>query len=561
MKVAFLTSFNTDLLKRECSALAEKKFPGKFEFWWHGYGQYNQSVLDSGSGLFTFNPDIVIIHLEIENLVGDAFSDPLLLNVEGRNALINSGKTALINIIEILTSRIPKCRIICENFISRGTPYLGVYDANTGAGNNAVTAGFNSFIAALTKEYAGRFFINDYLTLVSEYGKSNWFDMRMYRLAKQPFSYKYFPALAAHYLDAASLLACPRKKCIITDLDNTLWGGIVGQEGVDNIQLGNPGIGEAYVSFQKVLLNFYRQGVFLAVCSKNNYDDAIEAIEKHPDMILRKEYFSSLKINWLDKACNIKEIADELNIGTDSLVFIDDNPAECELVKQQMPEVEVINLTGDPDNYIAQLLNYKPLQAFALTAEDMKRNAMFRQDIKRREYESGFTDLDDFYRSLGMKGFVSVNSDSHISRAAQLSQKTNQFTLTTRGYSAEVLKELIEKGECRVYTLKLEDKFGDNGIIAVAIVKPDAEKMHIDSFLMSCRVIGRQAENLLMQCILEDAYEMGRRKVTAEFIKTKKNLPAEKFLPDCGFVLNNEGLYQINLPVEKLNHYIELIRD
>lgn len=561
MKTAFLTSFNTDLLKRECVKYAEQNYHAQYELWWHDYAQYTQSVVNENSPLYSFNPDVVILHLEIESLIGDKYFDPLSISKDDWNSLLDNAKSSVRNIVNLLTLRIPKCRIICENFIGRSDSFLGTLDLNIPCGNMAIIKEMNSFLELLANEYKGRIFINDYSSLVSNIGRYNWFDSRMYRLAKYPFAYNHLSTLSAHYFKTISLLTFPRKKCIVADLDNTLWGGIIGQDGLENIVLGNSGIGEAYVQFQKLLLNYYRQGIFLTICSKNTYTDAIEAIEKHPDMVLRKEYFAAMKINWLDKVHNIKDIAKELNIGTDALVFIDDNPAECELVKQQMPEIEVLNLTGDPDNYIKQLLDIIPLQTLTLTAEDLSRNVMHHQDVKRKEFETAFTNMDDYYKSLGMKGYLCINAEAQISRIAQLTQKTNQFTTTTRRYSTEEIKNFIESGDYKIYTLRLEDKFGDNGIIAVAIVKCENEKWHLEAFLMSCRVIGRQAENLLLQSIIDDASEMGVKMITAEFYKTKKNAPAEKLLPVSGFIENSSGVFELHLPANKLNHFIEIIRD
>ena len=336
MKTAFLTSYNSDFIKKEFQAY----FFGKqlsSEFWWNSYSTHEQNVFDVNSALYSFQPDIVIVHLEIETFLGDFASDILSLSASERAERVDGTKHKVNSLIKTLLNNLPKAKLIVENFTYRNTGYLGILDSNIPAGLNETLLKVNLLLHELKNELGERFILNDFASLVASFGKANAYDFRMYRLGKYPFDRTFSVKLFEHFYSALLPFFNPRKKCIVVDLDNTLWGGIVGQDGIDNLQLGSSGIGESFVQFQKLLLNFYRSGIFLAACSKNNYDDAIEVIEKHPDMILRKEFFSSLRINWFDKAANITSIAKELNIGTASIVFVDDNPAECELVKQQMP--------------------------------------------------------------------------------------------------------------------------------------------------------------------------------------------------------------------------------
>ncbi|MBA4319817.1 MAG: hypothetical protein C0412_15570, partial [Flavobacterium sp.] len=520
MKIAFLTSYNSDFIKREFhSYCSSKKF--SFDLWWNNYGAQEQNVYDKNSPLYSFQPDIVVIHFEVETLLGDIASDILSLSVSQRDDRIQELKQKISLLLGTLTNNLPNSKIVIENFLYRGQSLLGILDVNIQNGLNETLYKLNLFLTESKRKFGERIIINDFDSLVASIGKNNVYDLRMYHLGKYPFDYTFNTKLFEHFYSALLPLIQPRKKCIVVDLDNTLWGGIVGQDGIDNLQLGSAGIGESFVQFQKLLLNYYRSGVFLAVCSKNNYEDAIEVIEKHPGMILRKGFFSSIRINWLDKATNISSIAKELNIGIDSIVFIDDNPAECELVKQQMPEVDVINLTGEPDNYIKQLLAVVSLQSVSLTEEDLFRNLMHSADEKRKEAVQSFSNLDDYYKSLEMKAFIGENNTSQISRVAQLTQKTNQFNLTTRRYTNEEIKLLMSSEQHKVYTLRLVDKFGDNGIVLVAIVKTSNSQWTIDTLLMSCRVIGRQAETVLLNFILDKAKKAGAAVVSGQFVPTK----------------------------------------
>lgn len=558
MKTAFLTSYNSDFIKKEFQAY----FFGKqlsSEFWWNSYSTHEQNVFDVNSALYSFQPDIVIVHLEIETFLGDFASDILSLSASERAERVDGTKHKVNSLIKTLLNNLPKAKLIVENFTYRNTGYLGILDSNIPAGLNETLLKVNLLLHELKNELGERFILNDFASLVASFGKANAYDFRMYRLGKYPFDRTFSVKLFEHFYSALLPFFNPRKKCIVVDLDNTLWGGIVGQDGIDNLQLGSSGIGESFVQFQKLLLNFYRSGIFLAACSKNNYDDAIEVIEKHPDMILRKEFFSSLRINWFDKAANITSIAKELNIGTDSIVFVDDNPAECELVKQQMPEVEVINLVGEPDNYIQQLLSVASLQTISLTEEDFSRNIMHNADEKRKEAELSFSNLDDYYKSLEMKAYISVNNPAQVSRVAQLTQKTNQFNLTTRRYSNEEIKSFMSSSENKVYTLRLVDKFGDNGIVLVAIVKIGDIEWVIDTLLMSCRVIGRQAETALLNFILTQAEKSGVTSVVGQFIATKKNAPSANFFKEHSFTRLNETDWKIALPTKVKSHHVKVI--
>ncbi|MEJ5351526.1 MAG: HAD-IIIC family phosphatase [Melioribacteraceae bacterium] len=559
MKIAFLTSYNTDLFKKELEKYISN-YIKNCSFFFNAYGTQEKIVYDKSSSLYSFNPNIIIIHFEIEWLLGDFAYDILSLAENERYNKLKEYESKISLLIQNITDKLPNTKIIIENFIPRDKPILSILDSNINYGLEEITLQLNNFLFSQKKIYSDRIIIHDYATFISNFGRINCFDYRLYRLAKNPFAKSFYNELFNHYTNIIDALVNPRKKCIVVDLDNTLWGGIVGQDGVENIILGGTGIGEAYVQFQKVLLNFYRKGIFLGICSKNNYEDAMEVIEKHPDMILRKENFASIKINWLDKVTNIINIANDLNISTDSIVFLDDNPVECELVRQKLPEVEVVNLSGDPDNYIKQLLSIRSLNTTFLTDEDLVRNKMFLANEKRKELEQNSFSLDDYYKSLEMKAHIYVNDISHISRISQLTQKTNQFNLTTRRYTVEEVKNFIQNGEYRIYTLRLLDKFGDNGIVLVAIIKMENEMWVIDTFLMSCRVIGRQAETALLEAIIDDAQRVGVKSIIGEFIKTPKNAPAENFFSNHRFTLLSNNKWKLDLPAKKFSHYIKIIR-
>jgi len=560
MKIAFLTSFNSDMFKKDFERYLEKSNL-KCDLFWNGYSLHEQLVFDENSRLYEFQPTLIFIHFEIESLLGDLAYDILSLKDKEREIKIEEAKIKLSAIVKKLTEKLTDSLIVIENFIPRSNSYLGVMDLNITCGLIEITNNLNYYLLSLRQEFQNKIIINPYSELISKYGVDNCFDLRLYHLAKFPFAKKFYLNIFEHYTDIIKVITSPRKKCIVCDLDNTLWGGIIGQDGIENIQLGGSGLGEAYVQFQKLLLNFYRRGIFLAVCSKNNYADAIDVIDNHPDMILRKKYFACIRINWDSKPLNIKSIADKLNIGTDSLVFIDDNPAECELVKMQMPEVEVVNLAGDPDNYIEQLMKINSLQSVFITGEDLSRNLMYMVDIKRKLEETTYGNLNDYFKSLNMRAEISINTESFFPRVSQLTQKTNQFNLTTKRYSNEEINKFVTSGNYNVYTLRLIDKYGDNGIVVVAIIEKENDQWYIDSFLMSCRVIGRQAETALLNTIIEDALKENVKMLRGNFIKSEKNAPAQEFYRMHNFIEKSNNYWELELPDQLKEHFIKIIRE
>ena len=314
------------------------------------------------------------------------------------------------------------------------------------------------------------------------------------------------------------------KKCLVTDLDNTLWQGIVGESDYNEI--------EPETDLQKHILDLYGRGVVLAVNSKNNHEDSILIMDKHPDMVLRPDHFAALKINWRDKADNMAELATELNLGLDSFVFIDDDPFQRASVKNRFPEVAVLH----PD----KLKDYPGFSSLTLTEEDRRRGQMYAEENRRKGLQASLGSVDDFLRELDLKIEIApVNSDS-LARASQLTQKTNQFNLTTRRYSESEIENFRAKGWL-VWTVKAADRFGDYGIIGVGMVEPKGGTWRVDNFLLSCRILGRGVEKAFLGYLLSQAKSVGVSKVLGEFIPTAKNEPCQNFYPDNSFDLIEKG--------------------
>ena len=336
-----------------------------------------------------------------------------------------------------------------------------------------------------------------------------------------------------------------RKKCIVLDLDNTLWGGILGEDNVEGILLGNTYPGSAYSDFQKLLLEIQKKGVILTVCSKNNKVDVDEAWEKNPFMILKKEHFSAFRINWKDKVSNILEIADELNIGLDSMVFLDDDPSERELVSKSIPEVIVPELPKQPYLLTDFLLNLyeQYFQVYQLTEEDKNKTQHYLAQKKGKEYKSTFKSYDDYLRNLEIHTQIQNASKFNIPRIAQLTQKTNQFNLTTKRYSEKNISDFVINNHF-VACMTIKDKFGDYGITACAVVLINNDEAEIDTFLLSCRILGKGYENVFISGLLNELIDKGIKKVKAEFRQSNKNMQTENFYDNFGFKLDsiNNGI-------------------
>lgn len=321
-----------------------------------------------------------------------------------------------------------------------------------------------------------------------------------------------------------------RKKCIVLDLDNTLWGGVVGEDGIENLALSLEPPGNSFVAFQQALLDHYHRGVILAINSRNNPDDAWEVIRKHPNMILKEDHFAAARMNWNDKAQNLRELAQELNIGLDSMVFLDDDATNRELVRALVPEVETPDLPRDPSEYARFLNSLGYFTSEVITDEDKMRGNLYVTERLRKEAESAYERKEDFLASLSLELFVYQDDDSCLSRLSQLTEKTNQFNTDKQPFTEEEIKGFIKDPHRHVFYARLQDKFGDYGVIAFALIERDKEAWHIRSLLMSCRVFGRAVEDAFMGVILRRAAKEGAKKITISYRETEKNVPARDFV-------------------------------
>jgi FkbH-like protein len=333
-------------------------------------------------------------------------------------------------------------------------------------------------------------------------------------------------------------------KCLILDLDNTLWGGIIGDDGLDGIAIGPFGDGEAFYRLQLFIREMKRRGVILCVASKNTHEVAIRVFREHPEMVLREEDIAVFMINWQPKVEGIKAIQEILNIGFDSMVFVDDNPFERNMVRQYLPDVIVPELPEEPSDYVRCLCDLNLFETTSFTAEDGQRTALYQQESKRKSLEKSFTDVGDYLRSLEMKITVAPFDSFHLSRVAQLIQRSNQFNLTTRRYSQEECETLMRRqseGE-KVFPLfaRLTDRFGDYGLISVVVMEVNGADARFPLWLMSCRVLSRGVEQHMMNHVAALAKAKGAKRLVGEYIPSAKNGMVKDFYARFGFKLASE---------------------
>ena len=372
----------------------------------------------------------------------------------------------------------------------------------------------------------------DFREFTRQYPAGEVFDWKFWfisQMGMNPMLTKPFMDWFNHKMGQVSL---KRKKCLVLDLDNTLWGGVLGEDGIEGIKLGGDYPGKAFHYFQEALLELSKSGVILTVCSKNNEADVLEAWDKNPFMVLRKDNFASWRINWTDKATNIKEIAEELNIGLDSFVFIDDNPTERELIKQVLPMVEVPGFPVQPYElpvFFKEIVE-KYFRVYSVTSEDKKKTEQYKANAQRAQAQRSFVDFDSFLESLDIQIAIEAANEFNVPRIAQMTQKTNQFNLTTKRYTDADVRSFMQAGR-RIWCVSVADKFGDNGITGCIMVNGDT----IDTFLLSCRILGKGIEIAFIKKILTILAESGVEKVKADYLPTAKNAQVKDFYDRCGF--------------------------
>jgi FkbH-like protein len=380
--------------------------------------------------------------------------------------------------------------------------------------------------------------IEDFLI---RYNREEWIDWKYYFISQMSINPKLALSFKKWFKRKEEEIALKRKKCLVLDLDNTLWGGVLGEDGIDGIKIGGDYPGKAFLYFQEALVELSKRGIILTICSKNNEEDVLEAWEKNPFIVLKQKYISAYRINWNNKADNIKELSEELNIGLDSFVFVDDNPTERELIRQMLPMVEVPEFPEQPyelPEFFRQLVD-KYFRIYSITEEDKKKTEQYQANAKRSNEKKKFTDIGEYIKSLDIKIEIQKANEFNIPRIAQMSQKTNQFNLTTKRYTDADIKSFLEQGY-DIYCISVSDKFGDNGITGEIIIREEGKLAEIDTLLLSCRILGKGIEEAFIKRILAILKDKGIEEVKAKYIPTIKNSQVKDFYEKVGFEKEQE---------------------
>jgi FkbH-like protein len=426
-----------------------------------------------------------------------------------------------------------KSKLVQVSYDWMGPGALGYAMSSRRGGDIALVRQANASLHAALP--AGTFFV-DLEHVSAWHGKSRFYDERNYHWLKQPFSQEGLALLARKMATGLRVLATGRKKVLVLDLDNTLWGGVVGELGAHGIAIGGNTEGEAFLSFQKHVKRLKETGVLLAACSKNNDADAREPFEKNEMMLLRLDDFAAFHASWDSKPARIRQIAKELNLGLDSFVFFDDNPVEREHVRAELPDVIVPEVPAEPALYVRTLLETLAFEAVDLTAADAERAGQYAAESSRKRLETEAATPEQYLASLDMRAEVQPIDESNIDRVVDLITKTNQFNLTTRRHSRAGVVEMAEAPRNVCFALKLMDRFGDYGLISVLLAVPQDDKtLRLDTWLMSCRAMGRTVEHFALNQLATKASSLGYVTLRAEYLPTAKNVPVKKLLPDFGF--------------------------
>jgi FkbH-like protein len=498
------------------------------------FNAYAQELLDPGSWVYTMGQDAVVLAVQTQDIapeLWDGFADVSEAVVrETVERVLHEFRTW----IRVFRSR-SQAYLVIHNLETPARPSRGILDAQKSGGQAEAIREINSGLANLAAQVSG-VHVLDYDGLISAHGKSRWRDEQRWATVKLPMRPEGMPALAAEWVRYLCPMAGRVAKVLVVDLDNTLWGGVVGEDGTSGLQCSREYPGIAWWNVQRALLDAKQRGILLAIASKNNREDAMEAFRAHPEMLLQLSDFAAERIDWRDKAANLKEIAGELNVGLDSLAFLDDNPAERERVRREAPEVTVLELPADPMGFAPAIRNCPVLERLAVSEEDTRRSRYYAEQRDRAVALDGASSVEDFYRSLEQKVEIAVLDPANLTRAAQLTQKTNQFNLTTRRYSEQQMLEFAATPGCDVYTVRVRDRFGDNGLVGVMLTRTEDAACHIDSFLMSCRVISRTVETAMLSFLVSEARGRGLTALEGWFCPTAKNGPAGDFFSRHGFV-------------------------
>ncbi len=541
-RIAVAGSATIDYLQRAV-ACAVAQEGGLAAIYQAPFGSYAQEILDPASGLYAFRPDLAVIAVHWRELVADL--PPSASEADAEAVLL--AKTGL---FQALWQRLAAAGVKIVQHLPAEPPqaWRGVADRFSPASPPSQIRRLNTLLAR-----AGQGLVTfiDMDALASGIGTRRFMAPKFHYSARLEHDPKFLPDYVPAFRAAWRSAMARGKKVLVLDLDNTLWGGVIGDDGPDGIKLG-PGspAGEAFLDWQRYIKGLAERGVILAVCSKN--DPAIaESGLAHPRSLLKRSDFAAFECSWNDKAGGLRRIAAALNVGIDSFVFCDDNPAECALIGQELPEVATVCLGTDPAGFIDLFDAGHWFDTGAYTPEDLNRAAAYTARAAALAEQAQATDIGAYLDSLAMKGTLFRPADADIARVAQLELKTNQFNTTTRRYSEADIRAFLAREDTLVLAFRLTDRFGDHGLTATLIAVQEDDALRIDSWLMSCRIFSRTAEQFILRGLLQEAARRGMRRIVGEFRPTAKNAVVADLFPRLGFTDQGDGFFSRDVVIAK----------
>lgn len=551
-KLAILGDSATQLISR--ALITRSSFADvDIEIYESNYDQIDQEICNSQSDFYRSEPDGVLLYFSVEKLQERFYSQ----NIQKRAIYSEEQLSRIRDLTNLIRRSLPNCKIFITNFAEISD---GVFGNNANKYPTSLLSNIRKLNFALMDlaQNDSNTYLVDMAALNSVHGRNFLFDSRLYDQASLTFSGKGVDIFAEQIIALILASLGGAKKCLILDLDNTIWGGVIGDDGVEKIEIGSLGIGKSFSRLQRWAKELQQRGILLAICSKNTEEVARAPFESHPEMVLRLDDIAIFVANWDDKATNIKFIQSNLNIGFDSMVFVDDNAFERALVKQAIPQICVPDLPEDPADYVDFLVNLNLFEPGILSSLDLERTKMIKKEIERNSLKKQFSDESEFLKSIHMNGKFESFSSFNTPRVAQLSERSNQYNMRTVRYSESDVCDISNNKNKIGMAISLRDDLGDHGLISVIVLANTEEELFIENWFMSCRVLKRGVELMALNKIVEHAKKLNCKSIVGEFIPTPKNGLVKDHYQDLGFTSMGNGKWHLIVKdYAPRNHFIQ----
>ena len=546
IKLGIVSSSTTDFFKSSL-VVTGIRYGIKLDVYQSDYNQISQIAFNNDGPFKNIKLDFILVYIDSKSI--DSFID--VSNQKSPKKNIDNFLNYINSVIVNLNKK-TSAEIILANFAQINNLIFGSFEKKIPNSKVWLIDKINTKLNLIPYNFLHILDIN---ILSSAIGLDNWHDQKLWLMAKIPFDLNCMPIFSEYVMRIVGNKLGKSKRCLICDLDNTLWGGVIGDDGLDGIRIGNGDpVSESYLDLQKTIYEIRNRGVALAICSKNNEKNALLPFKKHPEMILKEKHFAIIQANWTDKASNIKHISKSLSLGLESMVFLDDNPVERAQVRQELPEVAVPELPNDPSLYVKTLLSAGYFEAISFSEEDKKRAKSYEDNSKRLKLLKSSSNMNKFLKDLKMN--ITFKSFDKLGRAriTQLINKSNQFNLTTKRYSENKIENLEKDKNFFTRQIRLEDKYGDNGMICVVICEKQKQNWIIDTWLMSCRVLGRKVESATLDNLIYSAKKYNIKEIIGKYIPSNRNSLVKNHYKDLGFRLKSKKS-NIELWSIKTNEY------